>query len=50
MTAARVARTFGIDPLLVLDEADEFRGHVRLAAWQVTQADDEEEARRSKKS
>lgn len=48
-TAARVARTFGIDPLVVLDEVDDFRAHVRIAAWQVTQADDEEEARRAKK-
>lgn len=48
-TAARVARTFGIDPLVVLDEADDFRAHVRIAAWMVTQHDDEEEARRSKK-
>jgi hypothetical protein len=43
-----VARTFGIDPLVVLDDR-EMRAHIRLAAYRVTVKDDEEEARRNKK-
>lgn len=31
-TAATIGRLFGIDPIVVLDESDEFRRAVRIAA------------------
>lgn len=49
--AARVAKTFQIDPVTVLDDGgDELLGMVRVAAVMVVQRDEEEAARRAKAS
>jgi hypothetical protein len=49
--AARVAKTFQIDPVDVLrDDGDELLAMVRVAAVMVVQRDEEEAARRAKAS
>jgi hypothetical protein len=49
-TVARVARTFRIDPVLVLaDEGEEFQTHLRIAAMIAVGRDEEEAARKAKK-
>lgn len=49
--AARVAKTFRIDPVDVLrDGSDELLAMVRVAAVMVVQRDEEEAARRAKAS
>jgi hypothetical protein len=47
-TAARVGRTFRIDPMLLLDDADEFRWATRVACHAVIARDDKENADRQK--
>lgn len=50
VTAARVANTFGMDPVAVLrDEGDELLLHMRIAAMVVVGRDEEEAARKAKR-
>ena len=49
-SAARIARTFRLDPLLVLDDPDEFRWAVRVAAHNVIAQDEKDAADKSKSS
>lgn len=47
--AARVAKTFGMDPVAVLDDGgDERLVHLRIAAYVVVGRDEEEAARKMK--
>lgn len=51
LMAARVARTFRLDPVTVLDDGgDELLGMVRVAATLVVQRDEEEAAAKAKAS
>lgn len=43
-----MGETFGIDPLLVLDERDPARFAIRIAAYRAVQNDREREANRHK--
>lgn len=48
--AARIAKTFGMDPVAVLDDrGDERLMHLRIAAFLVIGRDEEEAARKAKK-
>lgn len=47
VSAARIAHTFGMDPIAVLDDrGDLLRTLVRVAAYQVVQADEKAAAKR----
>ena len=51
MLTARIARTFRIDPVTVLqDRGDEFLLNIRAAALQVVQRDEKQSADQVKKS
>jgi hypothetical protein len=50
-TAARVARTFRMDPVAVLDDGgDELLTHLRIAAMVIVGRDEEEAARKAKRT
>jgi len=49
INSARIAYTFHLDPVQVLDDADSFHGQVRAAALEVFQRDEETRAREQRK-
>lgn len=51
MLAARVGRIFRVDPILILDDGgDPLLNQVRVAAAQVVQRDEEEQAAKARSS
>ncbi len=50
MSAARVAKTFHQDPVMLLDDPDDFRWAVRIAAYNVIAADQKAADKKSSSS